>query len=242
MATTALATGACRVPELQREPWHPLRGGSFALAVKPALFDDYTLEGDFVADTPGGLQQATDSGDVLGKFGVAVRADWHMTDRWSMGVGADLRKYVVRDLNPIDQLDIRVDDVQSLQYYWALRHQFQPFASSRRLRAYGQAILSWFPTTDIGFDVTTPIPDEPAIRIDTKGEPYWLGALGTGLLYQWDDHVLLELGVLREWALTPIEADLTVEFGPGGPGFEIPFEASLKPEGWIVFVGLSYTF
>lgn len=248
-AALAVAGGlmgsGCTVPALEREPWAPLRADSFALALKPALFDDYSIEGDFVAETPSATQRASDTGDVLGTFGVALRADWHFSDRWSTGLGVDLRRYVVRDLDPLPPpLDITVDEVSSLQYYLALRHQFAPFASAPRLRAYAQGIVSWFPTTDIGFevDLSGVLPGEPPIRVDTEGDPYWLGALGTGLLYQWDDHVVLELGALYERALTDIDTDLTVAFGSGGPGFEIPFQAALAPGGWIVFAGLSYTF
>lgn len=242
-AALAALLGACSVPPLEREPWHPLRERSIAVVARPALFDDYELTGEFVADTPAaGILTATDTGDVLGNFGLVAGAEWNLSDRWSIGSGVEQRRYVVRDLNPIQELDIKVDDVESLNLYAALRHRFAPFASNPRLRAYAQVVLAWYSSTDIGFDVVTPIPDEPPIRIDSEGEPFWLGGLGAGLLYQWSDRVVFELGTLYERSLTPLEADLTVEFGPGGPGFSIPFDAELEPEGWIVFAGVSYTF
>ncbi|MCZ6598987.1 MAG: hypothetical protein O7B99_15225 [Planctomycetota bacterium] len=230
---------ACLTAPLEWEPWDIVRPGAFGLSLRPALFGIYRVEGDFTAETPAkGTLTQTDSGDLEGRFGLALEVEYFVTSNWMLAAGVDYRVYDIDGLNPIQGLDVEVETVETLQYYLGLRHLFAPFASRPRLRPYVQGTLVYLPEVDIGFEVDLSAFGSSNLEIDAKGDGYWVAGVATGLMYHWTPQLVAELGIAYELPLTSLDADLTFSIGPS----LVPFEAELEPEGLIGFWGLTYFF
>lgn len=237
---------SCRAPLLSEEPWDEYRAGTTALWVRPALHTIYTVGGDFEAlgfDPDTGmqdvLQQSSDSGDVKGKFGLSLQAEHLVTDKLSLLVGVDYRKFDIEDLDPIEDplLQIRVETIDQLQYYLGARYALNPLEEHPRWRPYLQANLAYVPAIDLGYVVEfDPILGLSDLTVEGEGESYWLGGLGGGMQYHWRDDWLLEFGVVYEWPLRDLDADLTFDLASS----TVPFTAVLEPEGLVFYFGVSF--
>lgn len=213
--------------------------GNVGVGLRPGLFALYGIDGEFVAETPAkGTLEQSDSGDFVARFGAAARAELVLRDDLLIALGIDYRLYDIDGLNPIQELDISVDEVDSLQYYLALRYLLPAFESQPRLRPFAQATVAYLPSVDIGFEIDLSNFGSSNLRIDTEGEGYWVGGASVGLLYQWTDHLVAELGLLYEVPITELDADLSFSIGPS----EVPMFAELKPQGLLGFGGLTWYF
>ena len=232
------ALGACQLPALEEEPYAFAREGTVAVSARPALFTDYRIGGDFtsVDFTTGDDLVTHDGGDIIGRFGLALGADLWLSPAWMLTLGADYRTYDVEGLTPSEELDITIDEVDSLQYFVAARHLFEPFDDTGRLRPFGQVSLAYLPNVDIGFTVDLSAFGSSDLVIDASGESYWVAGLAGGLVLQLTDRWLVEFGLLYEFPLTDLDVDLGFEIA----GNSVPLDARLQPEGLVGSVGLTW--
>src|SRR5688500_12050754 len=132
LVAPASAAGACRTlpPPLDQDPWSDLAPGQVSLSVKPGLFTLYGIDAELTAETPAkGTLTSEDSGDLVGRFGLALRADYALRDDLLAFAGVELRVYDIEDLNPIQELDVSIETVESLQYALGVRSLFAPLAA-----------------------------------------------------------------------------------------------------------------
>ena len=237
----ALPCVACRsewlAPPLAAEPWSHLEPGALGVAIKPGLFTLYGVDGDFEAETPAsGTLTETDSGDLVGRFGLAVRGELALSEELVAFAGVDYRVYDIDGLNPIQDLDVTVETVDSLQYTAGLRYYLEPFERAPRLRPWCEASLSYLPGVDVGFEVDLSSFGSSNLSIETESGGYWVGGLAGGVAYRWTDRWTLDLGAVYEVPLSRMDTDLTFEIGTS----EVPMFGKLRPRGIIGFFGLTW--
>ena len=237
-AAGSSCAGPWWAPDLEREPWAQLEPGAARVTLQPGAFTLYGVEGDFEADTPakGPLSQG-DDGDFVGRFGLALRGELVLRPNLVAALGADYRRYDIEGLNPIEELTVELETIDSLQYFASLRYLFEPFDGQPRLRPFAQASVAYLPTVDVAFEVDLSEFGSSNLVIDTEGEGYWVGAGALGLVYHWTDRLELELGLAYELPLTPLDVDLSFSIGPS----TVPMSGELEPAGLIGFWGLSWT-
>lgn len=233
----ALVLG-CSTPPLTTEPWQFAQPGATAVGLRPGLFTVYEIEGEFTSrDFSSGMESTVgDSGDIVGRFGAALRGERFLTENDALFLGIDYRVYDIEHFNPIPELDIEIESIDSLQLYAGLRHLFAPFESRPRWRPFVQVALAWLPGVEVAYEVDLSSFGSSNLGIDTDSEGYWVGGVSTGLLYHWRDRWVFELGLLYEFPITNLEADLGFEIS----GSNVPLDAELEPSGFIGFWGLSY--
>ena len=231
---------------MDSEPWTQVSAGATTLTLAPALHTVYEIGGDFEAlvfnpDT--GQQdvtiEATDQGDIEGRFGLALRAEHYLTDALTAMLGVAYRRFDVDGLDPIRDplVEIQIDTIDLLQYYAGLRYAFPPFGSSRRWRPFLQANVAYLPAVDVGYSVRfSEILGLSDLEVEGEGDGFWTAGLAGGVQYHWRPRWLLEFGAVHEWTLADMDADLSFEVATS----TIPFEAELESEGFVFFWGLTF--
>ena len=230
---------ACRAWTLPPpEPWAAPRPGAVAVGLRPALFTLYGIDGVFDADTPAkGPLTAVDDGDLSGRFGLAARVEVCLRPELFAFVAADYRVYDIEGLEPIPELHVSIETVDSLQYTAGLRYLFPPLGRAPRVRPWCELGLSYLPEVDVEFEVDLSRFGSSNLEIETTAEGGWMAGGGVGLAYRWTDRVALELGVVYEVPLSPLDSDLSFSIGAS----EVPMRGDLEPQGLIGFLGLSVT-
>jgi hypothetical protein len=231
--------GACRTPAPAPdagppEPW--LEPGDVSLSLRAGLFTLYGIDGEFTVESPSeGTLTEDDSGDLVGRFGVALRGEVALRENVQLFAGADYRMYDIEHLNPIEELEVSIETVHSLQYMLGARYLFPTFEAAPSWRPYGELSVAYLPSVDVGFEVDLSDFGSSNLEIDTEGEGYWVGGLTAGLLYRLTKHLTAELGVLYEVPLSTLDTDLSFSIGSS----TVPMFGELRPQGLIGFCGLS---
>ncbi len=239
----AFFAGSCALsapaPDEPRAPWATRAAGGLALALKPGLFTLYGIDGDFTAETPAkGTLEESDSGDLVGRFGLALRAEYAWSSYGVAFLGAEYRVYDIEGLNPIQDLDVSVETVDSMQYSVGVRGLLPALESLPRWRPYGELSVIYLPDVDVGFEVDLSRFGSSNLEIDTQGEGYWMGAISAGALYAWTEHLSAEIGLVYEVPITEMDTDLSFSIGSS----TVPMFGELAPRGLVGFCGLTWTF
>ncbi len=223
-------------PPLEEAPWALYEPGTFGVGLRSGLFTFYEIDGDFTFSSVSGTGTAEDDGDLVGRLGLAARAEYVLTENLKLHAGADYRKYDIDELNPFsDDINIEVKTVDSLQYFAAARYLFEPNPLHPRFRPFAEASVSYLPGVEVEFEVDIPGPN---LVIDSTGDGYWVGGLAVGVEYHWTERLVAELGLTYEIPITELDVDMS--FSAAGSPF--PFFGEFEPEGFIGFGGVSYYF
>lgn len=246
-----LCLGSCRsaVPELQNEPWRITRQGSVGLTGDLGVASGYEVESTVgIVDANFGEPSRVD-GDLEGKFGGRLGAEYFALDDLSLFAGAETRVFepdIGEDL-------IQFGDITTYELCLGTRW-FLPvrLLESGRLRPFLHGKLAWIPKVE--YDMTTRLPfDEPledAVMVAPySGSSYWTAGAGGGLAYQATDHLYAHLSFFYEWPLGETSGRSTSELVQStGNDFVddildgLQYDTTMKPEGWIAFLGVSYVF
>ncbi|MAB81165.1 MAG: hypothetical protein CMJ89_17605 [Planctomycetes bacterium] len=243
---------ACQAPPTRPTvPGGPVSGGpapgastpgKFGVTLRPALFTLYSVDGRFEGMNlapPFEPLANTDSGDIVGRYGFALQFDYRVNHWLEFSLGADARSYDVEGLDPIPELDITVDSVDSTQFYVSVRNPLRPLGAEGRWQPFVEFMLSYLPGVDIGFEVDlAPFGSPSNLVIETKSDGYFIGGVTVGFLYRWRPRWLLQVGTTYEIPLTKMDADLSFDV----VGQTVPLTAELEPSGLVGFVGISYLF
>lgn len=249
LAVALASIQACQAPPTRPTvPGGPVSGGpapggttpgKFGVTLRPALFTLYRVDGRFDSMDLVTMEPLvrTDSGDIVGRYGVGLQFDYRVNHWLEFSLGADTRSYDVEGLNPIPKFDITVDSVDSTQFYVSVRNPLRPLGAAGRWQPFTELSLHYLPGVDIGFEVDVGLPSN--LILETKSDGYFIGGLTVGCLYRWRPRWLLQLGTTYEIPLTKMDADFSFELFPGQI---VPLTAELEPSGLIGFVGISYLF
>lgn len=233
----ALATSlaACQVPPLPGEPWEQVHAGATALNLRLPVASAYEIQGDFVFGNPSiGYAFPSDSGDIEGSFGITGEVEVFTSREFGLALGIDYREYEVQDLNPVPQLPVTVEPVESLQVHVAARYLFPVIRAAPRWRPYGRVRLAYLPTANLNLEVE--VPGSSALTIGSASGDFFSLGLEAGMLYQWHARSHLELGLAYELPLNSMSTDLSTEIA----GEPIQFEGELEPQGLVLFLGITW--
>lgn len=216
------------------------------MTLRPSLFNLFAISGtfqsiDFMSGDP---IVSNDRGDIEGKYGVALQVDYQLNSWLAFSVGADKRAYEIIGLNPIQELDVSVDSVDSTQFYITTRYLLPPLgapgwnASRGRFQPYGEITLSYLPGVDVGFEVDLSEFGSSNLRIDSTADGFFLAGLTAGAFYDLSRRWRLQFGTTYEYPVTTMEADLSFDIA----GNTVPLQGEFEPLGLIGFVGVTYVF
>ncbi len=214
--------------------------GKFALTLRPALFTLYRINGrfqsmDFVSGDP---ITSTDSGDIVGQYGFGLQLDYQPNHWLAFSLGADTRAYDVKGINPIPELNVAVESIDSTQFFLAARNLLPPLDAGGRFQPFLELSLSYLPGVDVGFEVDLSEFGSSNLMINSHSNGFFLAGFTLGAFYNWSRHWRLQFGTTYERPLTDMEVDLSFELA----NTTVPLTAEFEPLGWIGFFGLSYVF
>lgn len=203
-------------------------GWAFYGAEATAAGTSGVLEGDSGSDTT----------TLTPNYGGAIKLGHMISDQVLIGGIVELRSF---DPDPIAPLSatLTADDFETWHIILSTRYFFDAFGSSRRWRPFAGIDLSYIPDVSLG-EVRVDYPDASMIPDEFKqvtGSDYWaIGAVG-GVNYLITDHVTLDLGAFYEYSLTTSDASVSFD-NLGGATADI----AIRPQGLVLFAGLSYAF
>lgn len=244
---------------LEIEPWRVTRRGTFA------PFVGLGVASDFQVHSEGAFQDANFDagfdldGELVGRFGGALGAEWFALDDLSLFAGLEYRLFDAR----LDPADTGVDPESSEPLLaFGTIDQFEWFAGSRwylpvrwgregRLRPYLLGKLAWVPSVSFEAKLIQPLGEFESVRLVTpfSGGPYTTLGLGGGLAWQASEHVLWRLGAWYEWALSnPSDVSRVRRLNSSGNDFldaifdDLELELEIEPRGPIAYTALSFAF
>ena len=225
------------------------QAGTFAVSLLAGVATGYTVDStlDVVDANFGGTTYL--SGDLIGTYGLGLRAEYFMRDDWMLFIGGEQRVFqpdLGEDL-------VRFGEATQIETFLGTRY-YLPWRAlkNRRLRTFLQAKLAYIPRVE--FDMTTRLPFDPpledgVLQSQFKGDEYWTMAAGAGLAYELTPAWMLSLGFFYEWPLGTSDgrADATLAQSTGNAFVDnilsaLEYDVSLEPQGWIAFLNLSYAF
>jgi len=182
-----------------------------------------------------------DDGKIQGKYELALALRQVLTESTTIEFGLGYRQYEILGLQPAPDPNIQfnVDTVDSLQFYAALRRYFEgPDWLSLRWRWFLEAGIYFIPSVNVDTRLQFLTTSQP---IASKGAPFEVLGLTAGAAYALADDLLFEFGLTWEEPLEDLSVDLStsVDFG-GGQVIDVPVEASMHPEGGLVFFSLTW--
>jgi len=230
------STGAAEEPYAER----------FSVTLRPSLFNLFAISGtfesiDFMSGDP---IVSNDRGDIEGKYGVALQVDYQLNSWFALSVGADTRAYDIKGLNPIQELDVSVDSVDSTQFFIATRYLMPPLGtpgwngSRGRFQPYAEVALNYLSGVEVGFEVDLSEFGSSNLRIESTTDGFFLAGFTAGAFYDLSRRWRLQFGTTYEYPITTMEADLSFEIA----GTTVPLQGEFEPLGLIGFVGVTYVF
>ncbi|MCB9915265.1 MAG: hypothetical protein H6828_08960 [Planctomycetes bacterium] len=241
---------ACRsAPEAPRAAWEPTRAGTFGVGAKLGLATGYEVDSVVAIDDANFGEPSGVHGEMKGKFGLGLAAEYWAIDDLAVFAGAEVRLFepdLGSDL-------ISFGDIDQLELFLGTRWLLPCGWRARRLRPFVHAKLAYIPGVDFDMTTTLPFPDplNDAVLVSPyRGSGYWSLGGGLGLAYQLDEHWYAYLSVIYEWALTESKAygvPTTLQETTGNAFVDnimnsLSYDITIDPQGWIGFAGVSYGF
>lgn len=220
------------------EPWENFKRGTTTIgastgwafygAKAAAAGQSGVLEGDY----------GTDTTTLTPNYGGALTLRHMVTDNFALGGIVELRSFSPDSLAPLSAT-LTAEDFETYHFILTSRYFFDGFGETKRWRPFVGIDLSYVPEVDLG-NVRVDYPAGsglPSETVNIVGSEYWAIAGVLGLSYQMTDNVSFDVGGFYEYAITT--GDASVEFESLGGA---QADMALRPQGFIVFLGLTYAF
>jgi hypothetical protein len=235
--------------DLENEPWRLTRQGSLGVNGILGIGSDYEVDSTVqVVDANYGGESKI-HGVLDGTFGAGLGAEYFIFDDFSLFAGAEMRTFEP----DIGEELITFGDITTYEYSLGTRW-FLPvrFLENGRLRPFLQGKFAYIPSVE--FDMTVRLPfDDPlqdAVMVAPySGTSYWTWGVGGGLAYQVTDNLLIDLSVYYERSMNRSSGRSTSTLAQStGNDFVdnifngLQYDTTMRPEGWIGFLRLSYLF
>lgn len=250
LVCAALLASCASSSRAVEDDWSLTRAGSFGVGGALGVASGYEVDSVVAVRDANFGDPSSVHGDLDGKFGAALSAEYFVVDDLAVFAGAETRLFepdLGQDLiqfGDIDQLEIFLGTRWFLPVRWL---------ESRRLRPYLHLKLAYIPAVDFDMTTTLPFPDplnDAVLRSPYRGSSYWSLGAGAGLAYRLSGHWYARLAFFYEWSLNESSASGVPSSlqGTTGNAFvddimnALEYDISLDPQGWIGFAGISYVF
>jgi outer membrane protein W len=238
VCTMVLASCASMTPALEEPPFEEFSRGSTLIGVTTGWAH---FRGKAKAAGQTGVlegQTGTDTATLNANYGGAIKLQHLVTDNFALGGIFEVRSFSPDSLQPLNAT-LRAEDFETYHLALSGRYYFDSFDGARRLRPYLGLDLSYVPEVKLG-EVSVDYPSSsgfPSESQEVTGSDYWaIGGVG-GVNYLLTDSLIFELGAFYEYAVTTSNATIAFDSLGGAQA-----ELALRPQGLVVFGGLSYSF
>jgi hypothetical protein len=225
---------------LNSEPWTRFRAGAATMELSTGVTEqnmNVSLEGESGALGP---FDASQSVELESEYLIGARGQSFVTDAWSIGGGLEWwrQKSAKADF---DEFDMRSDPFGYLRYLVSSRYMFRPLGPGRFQRVRPFLGGDFFYVSDLDVDLSFDYPNGPSATEDVKfeGHGFYGYSLGAGIAVLASDDTLLEVG--GRWSQNFSESDDSILLHPPA-GQPSQMDVSLDPEGWSLYVSLTYSF
>lgn len=237
-----LLAALCSCAALEHEPWSQIGKGTRSVGASTGwAFYRATVEAEGTSGVlaPAGVPETgSDSTQLTAKYGGALKLNYFVTDRLSLGLIYELRRFEADPVSPLTA-ELAPEDFTTEHFLFSTRYWPDPFVEGGRWRPFLGLDLGYVPgvtfdNVGVTYPAATGIPSE---RVDLEGDSYWTFAPVAGVSYLLRDNLSFELGAFYEVAFTPSEDTLTLA-NLGGAQADV----EVWPSGVIVFAGLTLYF
>lgn len=230
------------------DPWQVTEAGRWSVGATTGVGSIYDVDAQVgVVDTNFGAP-ASIGGDIEGKLGLGVQAEYFAAKDWMLFLGTEYRLY---DPELEDEL-IQFDTAQQFELFLGTRWYLPwRFLESRRLRLFVQGKLAWIPRVEFDLETRLPFPpplSDAVLIAPFQGSDYWSLGFGGGGSYRLADAWTLSLSIYYEWALSASKGRSTSELvQASGNAFVddlldgLQYDVEIEPYGLIGFLTLSYS-
>lgn len=229
--------------QLEAEPWSRIGKGTKNIGLSTG-WADYGAELEATGKSgvlvPGGIPETgTDQTDLKPRYGGAVKVNYFVTDKISLGGIFEIRSFDADSVSPLTA-ELEPDTFETTHYLFTTRYFADPIDENRRVRPFFGFDVGYVPEVkfdkvEVTFDPASGIPPERLNNV--KGDSYWTVAPVGGFTFLIRDNLSFDVGAFYEWAVT--SSDATIELANLG-GAEADVE--VWPEGLVVFVGMTFYF
>jgi hypothetical protein len=170
---------------------------------------------------------------------IGARGQSFVTDAWSIGGG--LEWWRQKSIGRLRRARHAERPFGYLRYLVCSRYMFQPLGPGRFQRVRPFVGGDFFYVSDLDVDLSFDYPNDPSATEDVKfeGHGFYGYSLGAGVAVLASDDTLLEVG--GRWSQNLSESDDSILLHPPA-GQPSQMNASLDPEGWSLYVSLTYSF
>ena len=243
--TLVLSTGR-RAPLFRGDPWETTRAGRTGLAFTSGVGTLYSVDSTVgVVDANFG-DPSDISGDITGRLGLGVQAEYFPLDDWMVFAGVEYRLY---DPDLGEEL-ISFSSGQQFELFLGSRYYLPWRLLSDRLRFFATGKVAWIP--EVTFDLETRLPFDPPLQdavlvAPFEGSSYWSAGVGWGASYRLAEQWTLSLLAYHEWSLSTStgRSVASLEQSTGNAFVDdildgLTYDVGIEPYGWIGFLSLSY--
>lgn len=244
--TRALSMGEPR-PIFAGDPWSTTRAGRFAVAFTSGAGSLYEVDSTVgILDNNFG-DPADIAGDIKGRLGLGVQAEYFPADDWMVFAGVEYRLY---DPDVGEEL-IQFSSGEQFELFLGSRYYLPWRLLSDRLRFFATGKVAWIPR--VTFDLETILPFDPPLQdailiAPFEGSDYWSLGMGGGASYRMSEAWTLSLLAYYEWGLSSSEGTsvASLQDSTGNAFLDdildgLTYDVEIEPYGLIAFLSLSYS-
>ncbi|MFT6042463.1 MAG: outer membrane protein W [Planctomycetota bacterium] len=234
--TALLSLGACQTPTLEHPAWSQIGKGSYTVGTSSGWA---FYSADMSAAGKTGVLAGDTGTDTVGltpRYGGALKAQYFLTDNFSLGGIVELRSFEPETASPLSA-ELEADPFDTIHWIGTSRYFFEPYGKDNRWKPFIGVDYSYIDEIDFG-NVTVKYPAPfPSEEVNIVGESYTTIALVAGTSFLWHDNISVDMGAFYEWTDRASEVTLTFP-NLGGATADVVTE----PEGLIFFMGATMYF
>jgi len=186
-------------------------------------------------------ESGTDTASLKPKLGAGVKLHHMLTDSFALGGIVEYRVLEPESLAPLSAT-LTADDFSTWNFLASARYFFDGWGETKSWRPFLGIDLSYVPGVNLGaVDVDYPANDDgddiPNESVNVKGTDYWSIAPVVGFSYLVYDDLSFDMGAFYEYAITTSDASVSFQ-NLGGARADM----ALRPQGLLIFFGLTYAF
>jgi hypothetical protein len=232
---------------LAEDPWSTTRAGRLGLAFTSGVGTLYSVDSTVGVVGANFGEPSEVSGDINGRLGLGLQAEYFPVDDWMVFAGVEYRLY---DPDLGEEL-ISFSSGQQFELFLGTRYYLPWRFFSDRMRLFLTGKVAWIPR--VTFDLETRLPFDPPLEdallvAPFQGSDYWSAGVGGGASYRLGEAWTLSLLAYYEWSLSSSmgRSVASLEQETGNAFIDdildgLTYDVEIEPYGLIGFLSLSYS-